>query len=128
MLACSPWGMAPKQEHSGLFNFMLGKRFWLSKYPHTLRACYNPPTFQRNINASNRLIMTLQLIFELESIARASIKLDPDVSCNCQRLFVGGEGVIGDRIMEELVNLGSGHCECIELIGGALYYQCDLLG
>lgn len=76
---------------------------------HTLRAGHNSSRTQSNINAGDHLVMSLQLILELKSIASSSIKLNVGVSCHGQRLLVGREGVVGDGVVEEVVNFGSCH-------------------
>lgn len=76
----------------------------------TLRAGYDPPTIQRNINTRNSLVMPLQFIFELESIACSSVQLHAGISCHGQCLPVGGEGVVGNRVVKELVDFWWSHC------------------
>jgi hypothetical protein len=68
----------------------------------------------------------LQLILELESTASTSIKFNARVSCNGQCLPVGREGVVGDRVVEEMVDFRSCHILGFWLIGGALDYQYSL--
>jgi len=53
--------------------------------------------------------MALQLVLELESTASTSIKLNARVSCNGQCLPIGREGVVSNRVVEEMVNLWSCH-------------------
>jgi hypothetical protein len=78
-----------------------------------------------NIDASDRLVMSLELILKCEVASGPSVELDVDISRNCKCLPVGGEGMVGDRVVEEVVNFRTGHCEFMEYaIGGALYYRC----
>lgn len=71
--------------------------------------------------------MALQLILELETIPTSTIELNTGVSCNCESLSVRREGVIGNGMVEKVVNFWSCHDVCRWLIGGALYYQVMLL-
>lgn len=75
----------------------------------TLRASHNTPGAQRNVHARHRLIVSLQLILELPSVPGPSIELNASVPCDSQGIFVGREGMVGDGIVEEMVNFGSGH-------------------
>ena len=53
--------------------------------------------------------MALQLIFELERVRNPSIELDRGVSSNGEELPVGGEGMVRNRVVEEMVYFWSGH-------------------
>src|SRR4051812_1134134 len=78
-----------------------------------------------NIDASDRLVMSFELILKREVASRPSVELDVDISSNCKCLPVGGERVVGDWVVEEVMNFRSGHCDFIVYaIGGALYYRC----
>mgnify|MGYP003636764515 FL=1 len=82
----------------------------------TLRASDNSSTIQSNIDTGDRLIVTLQLIFQLESIPCSSVELDTCVSCHGQGLLICGEGVVGDWVMEQGVNFWSSHIEDVGVI------------
>lgn len=77
--------------------------------PPTLRASDNSSAVQSNVHTGDRLIMTLQLVFQLKSSPGSSIELNSGVSCNSQRLLVSREGVVGDGMVEEVVDFWSGH-------------------
>lgn len=55
--------------------------------------------------------MALQLILELEGISDFAVELDGRVSCHGEDAVVGREGVVGDWVVEQVVNLGSSHRE-----------------
>jgi hypothetical protein len=78
-----------------------------------------------NVDASDCFVMSLEFILKCEVASRPSVELDVSISCNRKCLPVGGEGVVGDWVMEEMVNFRTGHCEfMVYAIGGALYYRC----
>jgi hypothetical protein len=68
--------------------------------------------------------MALQLIFEGKLVARALVQLDVVLACDGEGLSVSGEGVVGNRVVEEVVNFGAGHAggRCDRSL--ALYYRC----
>lgn len=55
--------------------------------------------------------MASKLIFESEFVAGSGVELDIVVFGDCQGLPVGGEGVIGNGVMEEVVDFWSSHDE-----------------
>lgn len=55
--------------------------------------------------------MTLQLVLELKATTSAAIELDTGVSCDSQSLAVGRERVVGDWVVEKLVNLWGRHVD-----------------
>jgi hypothetical protein len=57
--------------------------------------------------------MSLEFVLKCEVASRPVIELDINVSSNCEGLPVGGEGVIGDRVMEKVVDFWTGHVELI---------------
>ena len=63
-----------------------------------------------NIDASDRLVMSLEFILKSEVASRPSVELDIDIPRNRKCLPIGGEGVVGDWVVEEVVNLRAGHC------------------
>jgi hypothetical protein len=64
-----------------------------------------------NIDASDRLVMSLELILKSKVASRPSVELDVDIPRNRKCLPVGGEGVVGDGVVEEVMNFRAGHCE-----------------
>ena len=94
------------------------------EWDSTLRASHDHAAVRSNINACDGLIVAFQLIFEGEAIARVAVQFDIIVSCYSERLTVGREGVVGNGVVEEMVDFGSGHDE--EAIGVALYYRLQV--
>lgn len=77
----------------------------------TLRASHNLPASGGDIDRSDGLIVSLQHVLNRKVISGPLVKLDIAVSCHGQGLSVCGEGVIGDRMMEEQMNFRSCHCD-----------------
>jgi len=75
----------------------------------TLRASHNHAAMRRNIDTGHRLVMAFEFILEREFRAGSVIQFDIVVSCNGQRLSICGEGMVGDGMMEEVVDFGSRH-------------------
>jgi hypothetical protein len=67
--------------------------------------------------------MAFQLVLESKATTCAAIEFDIVVTGHCQSRTVGGEGMVGDGAVEEVVNFRRGHVVRIA-IGGALYYRC----
>jgi hypothetical protein len=81
----------------------------------------------RDIYRSHGLIMSFELVFQGKLVARSTVELDVVVSSDGDGLAVGGEGVVSDRMMKQVVNLRGSHCIAsmnTHPIGGALYYRC----
>lgn len=53
--------------------------------------------------------MAFEFVFEGESLAGATVELDVVISSDGEGLTVGGEGVVGDWVVEELVDLWGCH-------------------
>jgi hypothetical protein len=53
--------------------------------------------------------MAFKFVLEGKGVGGALVELDVVVSSNRQRLPVCREGMIGDWVMEQLVNLGGSH-------------------
>lgn len=75
----------------------------------TLGARHNATRVGGNIHTCNGLVMALQLFLELEGIADLAIQLNIVVACDGQGLVVRGEGVVRNGVVEEMMNLWSGH-------------------
>ena len=69
--------------------------------------------------------MTLELIRQLEGVADLGVELDGRIPRNCERLAISRERVVGNRVVEEMVDLRGCHFVdlCLLAIGGALYYR-----
>lgn len=72
--------------------------------------------------------MALELIQQLEAVARPTIQLNAGVSCDSQCLPVCRKRVVGNRVVEEMIHLWRGHFGVRIVIGGALYYRYDVRG
>lgn len=79
----------------------------------TLGARYNPSTLWCDINTSDGLVVTFQFILELELMPCSTIQLNTGISGDSQRLPVSGEGMVGDGVVEKVVDFGAGHFERI---------------
>jgi hypothetical protein len=53
--------------------------------------------------------MALQFVLELEGIPNLAVQLNRVVTSDGQCLAVCREGMVSDRIVEEMVDLGSSH-------------------
>ena len=76
-----------------------------------LRAGDNLARVGGNVDAGNELVVTAQLIFQSEAGAIGRVQLDCVVASDGESLAVGREGVVGDGMVEEVVDLRSGHGE-----------------
>lgn len=83
----------------------------------TLRASYDAAAVWRNVDTSDRLVMALELVLELKGISDLAVELDARVSCHGEDAVVGREGVVGDWVVEQVVNLGSSHFEGFDRMG-----------
>ena len=75
----------------------------------TLRTRDDSPSCWRNIDACNRLFMTFQFMLKSELASRPIVELDVVISCDCQHLPVGGEGMVGNGIMEKVMDFRRSH-------------------
>lgn len=75
----------------------------------TLRASNNHATVGSYINASHSLVMALELVLEYKLGAGLLVQFDIVVSCNRKGLAVGGEGMIGNRVVEKMVDFRTRH-------------------
>ena len=75
----------------------------------TLRAGDDAAALRRDVHAGHGLVVALELILERELGAAPLVELDVVVARDDQRLPVGREGVVGDRVVEEKVDFRSGH-------------------
>ncbi len=75
----------------------------------TLGTCDNSAAARSDINTSYGFIVALQLILQLERIADFTIQLEGRVLGHSERLAIGGEGVVGNGAVEEMVNFWGSH-------------------
>ena len=74
-----------------------------------LRACDNAPTVRGNINTSDCLVVALERVLQLKSAANLAIELDRSIPSDSQGRLIGRKGVVGDGVVEEVVNFGGAH-------------------
>lgn len=74
----------------------------------TLRASHDAAT-GRDVNTSDGLVMSLELITQLKGVSSLSVELDGGVAGNSERAAVGRERVVGNWVMEKMMNLGRRH-------------------
>lgn len=72
----------------------------------TLRAGDNLARDGRNVYARNGLVMPRQLVLELVPTAGLGEQIDVVVAGYGERLAVGGEGVVCDGMVEQMVDVG----------------------
>lgn len=72
--------------------------------------------------------MAFELVLELEGVSNPAIQLDRRVASNGEGLPVGGEGVVRNGVVEEVVNFWLRHYGewAGSAIGVALYYRLEL--
>lgn len=100
--------IAPRHKHCGLDLLAACSPcgLWMKL---TLRACYDLAGIWCDIHTGDSLVMPNQLILKLEGTARFGIQFDIVVSSYCERLTVGGEGVVRDGMVKELLDFGGRH-------------------
>lgn len=76
-----------------------------------LRAGDNLARVGSNVDAGDELVVTAQLVVQGETGAIGRVQLDRVVSSDGKCLAVGRERVIGDWVVEEMVDLRGGHGE-----------------
>lgn len=92
----------------------------------TLGAGHDHATIWRNINTSDCLVVTFELIFQSEPVAGLAVQFNCVVFGYCQCLPIGGEGVIGNRVVEKVMNFRGCHVERIA-IGDSLLLLWEVL-
>jgi hypothetical protein len=91
----------------------------------TLGARHNHATIRGNVDSSNGLIMSLEFVLKCEIASGPAVELDIDVPSNRECLPVSGEGVVGDWVVEQVVNFWISHVDFdSHAIGVALYHRC----
>lgn len=75
----------------------------------TLGACHDHATFGGDIDTGDCLVVPFELILKSEFGAGPSVKLDVVVPSDGERLPVGGERVVGDWVMKEMMNFWTCH-------------------
>lgn len=66
--------------------------------------------------------MSGQLIRQLKFVSTPLEQVNRILASHGQRLAIGGEGMVGNRVVKEVMNLRRRHNDKLVAIGGALYY------
>jgi hypothetical protein len=114
--ASSPSARVPIRRHYDLacvttryqISPRLGRR---KKRKRTLGTRHNHATGRCYVDSSNGLIMSLKFILKCEIVSGLAIQLDINIASDCECLPVGGEGMVGNWMMEQVVDLWAGHDE-----------------
>jgi hypothetical protein len=61
------------------------------------------------LGARHGLVMAGELVLQRVLCARAPVQVDVVVAGHGERLAVGGEGVVGDGVVEQVVDVRGGH-------------------
>ena len=94
----------------------------------TLRAGHNLATSWCNVYPSHSFVMSSEFIFQLELSTCLAVEVDVVLAGYSQRLTVGGEGMVRDGVVEEVVDFRSHNVYVLLCaIGGALYYCVGLV-
>lgn len=75
----------------------------------TLGAGHDTPGVGGDVDRGDGFVVTNKLVDRGESLSGALVKLDLVLAGDGELLAVGGEGVVGDGLVEEEVGFGSGH-------------------
>ena len=75
---------------------------------HTLRACDNLAGHGRNVDAGDRLVVAGKLVLQNEPAGRATVQLHAAVAGHGQLAAIRAERVVGDRLVEQQVDVGGG--------------------
>lgn len=77
-----------------------------------LRAGHDALAVRGDVDAGDQLVVATELILKAELVALLRVQLDIVGAGDGESVAVGGEGVVGDRRMEEVVHFGRGHVGC----------------
>jgi hypothetical protein len=87
-----------------------------------LRASDDLSRVRRNVYSSYSLVVSSEFILQFKALARPIVYFDIVLFCDGKHTMVGGEAMVGDWVVEEMMNFGRCH-DCNRAIGGALYYR-----
>lgn len=90
----------------------------------TLRARHDLAALGCDVDTCDGLVVAGQLILQRVLVARALVQIDNVLTGDGEGLAVGGEGVVRDGVVEEVVDFWGGHCEGTGAIGDSLLLQC----
>lgn len=87
----------------------------------TLRTSNDLAGIGRNVYACDRLVMPSEFILQFVSAAALLEQVDAVVASYGEGLAVGGEGMVCDGVVEEMVDFRASHCDGLEnAIGDSL--------
>jgi hypothetical protein len=98
---------------------MLGLSTWMRL---TLRAGHNLARVGSDIHTRDRLVVSSQLVLELETAALPCVQVDIVVTSYGEGLAVGGEGVVRNWVVKEVVDFGRNH-GCVGAVGDSQLLQ-----
>ena len=90
-----------------------------------LRAGHDALAVRGDVDAGDQLVVAAELILKAELVALLGVQLDIVGAGDGESVAVGGEGVVGDRRMEEVVHFGRGHVGCsgsVDCLVGEIFY------
>lgn len=108
---------APTHAGSGAVDSQQDERWLplaaLARLPNVgvavLRAGHNTAAVGCDVDTGDQLVVATKLILQAELIALLGVEFDVVGASNGQRVAVGGERVVGDWSVEQVVNFGRGH-------------------
>ena len=77
----------------------------------TLGASDNHATVGSNVDSCNSLVMAFQFVFQCKFGTRPIVEFDIVVSSDCEGLLVGGEGMVCNGVVEEVMDFWTRHRE-----------------
>jgi len=76
---------------------------------HALGASHDPAGRRGDVDASDGFVVAAEFIDEFELGGFLAVELDVVLAGYCESFAIGGEGVVGDRGVEEVVDFRGGH-------------------
>ena len=74
-----------------------------------MRAGHDAAAIRGDVDAGDELVVATEFILQAELVALFRVELDVVRAGDSQGVAVGGERVVGDWSVEEVVNFGRGH-------------------
>jgi len=78
-----------------------------------LRAGYNAAAVGCDVDAGDELVVSAKLVLQAELVALLRVELDIVGAGDGKGVAVGGERVVGNWSVEEVVDFGRGHVGCL---------------
>jgi hypothetical protein len=98
---------------------MLGLSAWMRL---TLRAGHDLARVGSDIYPRDRFVVSSQLVLELEPAALPRVQINIVVAGYGEGLAVGGEGMVRNRVVKEVVDFGGDH-GCVGAVGDSQLLQ-----